>query len=183
MPSTPPLPERESERLAALRQYRILDTPPERALDDITGLAAHICRAPTALITFVDADRQWFKSRYGWADPESSREISFCAHAIVSADGGELVVPDASQDARFRDNPFVTANPPLVCFYAGVPLLSPDGHALGTLCVIDREPRVISAGDMDALRALRRLVVDILEFRRLRAELDLLKAADVVRKA
>jgi GAF domain-containing protein len=170
----PPLPPREAERLAALRRYEILDTPPERALDDITGLAAHICSAPTALITFIDSERQWFKSRYGWEDSESSREISFCAHAIVAADGGELVVTDASQDPRFRDNPYVTANPPLVCFYAGVPLLTPDGHALGTLCVIDRRPRVLSPEQVEALRALRRTVVDHLELRRLQAEMRLL---------
>ena len=165
-----PLPPREAERLEALRRYQILDTPPERALDDITSLAAHICEAPTALITFVDADRQWFKSRHGWADPESSREISFCAHAIVAADGGELVVPDASQDPRFSENPFVTGEPPLVRFYAGVPLLTPEGQALGALCVIDRRPRVLTTGQMEALRALRRLVDDHLTMRRLQIE-------------
>ena len=172
-----PMPPREAERLEALHRYQILDTPPERALDDITGLAAHICEAPTALITFIDADRQWFKSRFGWADPETSREISFCAHAIVAVDGGELVVPDASQDPRFSDNPLVTSTPPLVRFYAGVPLLTPDGHALGALCVIDREPRVLTPEQMQALRALRRVVSDHLEARRLQAELRLALAA------
>lgn len=175
------MPPREAERLAALGRYQILDTPPERALDDITGLAAHICEAPTALITFIDAERQWFKSRFGWADAETSREISFCAHAIVAVDAGELVVPDASQDPRFRDNPLVTSTPPLVRFYAGVPLLTPDGHALGALCVIDREPRVLRSGQMEALRALRRVVVDHLEARRMQAELRLAIAQDDVR--
>ena len=163
---TRPLSAHEAERLEALARYEVLDTPPERALDDITGLAAHICAAPTALITFVDADRQWFKSRYGWADSESSREVSFCAHAIVATDGGELVVTDASRDPRFSDNPFVTSDPPLVCFYAGVPLITPDGHALGALCVIDRRPRVLAPEQIDALRTLRRIVVDHLELRR-----------------
>lgn len=173
-----PLPPGEAQRLEALRRYEILDTPPERALDDITGLAAHVCEAPSALITFVDADRQWFKSRHGWTDLESSREISFCAHAIVAVDGGELVVPDASQDPRFQDNPYVTADPPLVRFYAGVPLVTPDGHALGTLCVIDHKPRVLAAAQMNALRALRRTVVDHLELRRHRAEMRLLTRQD-----
>ena len=165
-----PPPPREAERLEVLGRYEILDTPPERALDDITGLAAHICDAPTALITFVDADRQWFKARFGWADDQTSLEVSFCAHAIVAVDGGELVVPDAAQDPRFSDNPLVTSSPPLVRFYAGVPLLTPDGHALGALCVIDRRPRVLRAEQMDALRALRRVVVDHLELRRKLAE-------------
>lgn len=171
------MPPREAERLEALKRYEILDTPPERALDDITGLAAHICDSPTALITFIDSERQWFKSRYGWEDAEGSREISFCAHAIVAADAGELVVPDASQDPRFTENPYVTADPPLVRFYAGVPLLTPDGHALGALCVIDRKPRVLTPKQMDALRALRRTVVDHLEARRLQAELRILVEA------
>ena len=164
-----PMPEREAERLEALYSYKILDTPPERVLDDITSLAAYVCGAPTALITFVDSGRQWFKARHGWADPESSREISFCAHAIVAADGGELVVPDAAQDPRFSDNPFVTSVPPLVRFYAGVPLLTPEGHALGALCVIDRQPRILEPSQMDALRTLRRIAGDHLELRRTNA--------------
>jgi two-component system NtrC family sensor kinase len=176
-PVKPPLPPREAERLEALRRYQVLDTPPEQALDDITVLAAYICEAPTALITFVDSERQWFKSRVGWADAESSREISFCAHAIVAADGGELVIPDATQDPRFTDNPYVTADPPHVRFYAGVPLVSPEGYAVGTLCVIDRKPRVLSAVQMSALRALRRSVVTELELRRHRAELQLVSDA------
>ncbi len=173
----PPLPAREAERLEALRSYQILDTPAEQALDDITLLAAHICEAPTALISFIDSERQWFKSRYGWADVESSREISFCAHAIVAADGGELIIPDATQAPRFTDNPYVTARPMLVRFYAGVPLITPDGHALGTLCVIDRVARTLTAEQLSALRALRRSVVNELELRRSRAELRVLTEA------
>ncbi|HUQ26784.1 MAG TPA: EAL domain-containing protein [Burkholderiales bacterium] len=166
-----PRPANETARLEALRRYEILDTPAEPELDDITALAAHICGTPTALITFIDADRQWFKSRVGWTEAESSREASFCAHAIVAADGGELIVVDATRDPRFCSNPYVTSNPPAVRFYAGVPLVTPDGHALGALCVIDRVPRTLSAEQLAALRSLRRAVVRELELRKTRAEL------------
>jgi len=110
-------------------------------------------------------------------EAERLEALSFCAHAIVAADGVELVIPDATQDPRFTDNPYVTADPPHVRFYAGVPLVSPEGHAVGTLCVIDRKPRVLSAVQMSALRALRRSVVTELELRRHRAELQLVSGA------
>ena len=161
----------ETARLAALRQYRILDTEPEQASDDLALLASHICQTPIALITLVDADRQWFKARHGVAVTQTSRAVSFCSHAIEHS--GLFIVPDAREDARFRDNPFVAAGPQFR-FYAGAPLLTRDGDALGTLCVIDRVPRTLSSGQLEALDALRRQVEGQLELRR---NLNELKAA------
>ena len=153
----------ETARLAALRQYRILDTEPERAFDDLALLASHICQTPMALITLVDADRQWFKARTGLDARETPRAVSFCAHAIKER--GRFVVPDARDDARFRDNPFVTGEP-LVRFYAGAPLVTPERHALGTICVIDSVPRTLSPEQREALAALSRQVQAQLELRR-----------------
>jgi anti-sigma regulatory factor (Ser/Thr protein kinase) len=152
----------EPARLAALQRYRILDTAPERAFDDLTMLASHICGTPMALITLVDADRQWFKSRIGIAASETSRTISFCAHAIKQHD--LFIVPDARADERLRDNPLVTGDPH-IRFYAGAPLVTPDGHALGTLCVVDCVTRTLNALQIEALDALRRQVQSQLELR------------------
>jgi len=164
----------ENARLAALRQYRILDTEPERAFDDLVVLASQICGTPIALISLLDADRQWFKARTGIAASETPRAISFCTHAIQQR--GVFIVPDARDDARFRDNPFVTGEP-LVRFYAGAPLVTPDGHALGTICVIDSVPRTLTADQHEALDALRRQVQAQLELRRNLHELKLALAA------
>ena len=152
----------ESARLAALRRYRILDTDPERAFDDLTLLASRICGTPIALITLIDADRQWFKSRVGLSMTETSRSISFCAHAIEQPD--LFVVPDALQDQTFRNNPSVTGDPH-IRFYAGAPLITADGNALGTLCVIDRVPRTLTPDQIDALHALKRQAEMQLELR------------------
>jgi anti-sigma regulatory factor (Ser/Thr protein kinase) len=161
----------ETARLAALRRYRILDTEPERAFDDLALLASQICETPIALISLIDADRQWFKARTGLAATETPRAVSFCTHAIQHHD--LFIVPDTRDDERFRDNPFVTGGP-FVRFYAGAPLVTPDGHALGTICVIDSVPRTLTAEQREALDALRRQVQAQLE---LRKNLNELKSA------
>ena len=152
----------ETERLAALRRYRILDTEPERSFDDLALLASHICGTPMALITLIDEQRQWFKSRIGVSVAETSRAISFCTHAIQDRD--LFIVGDATRDRRFEDNPFVTGGAE-IRFYAGAPLVTPDGHALGTLCVLDRTPRTLTPDQLEALDALRRQVEAQLELR------------------
>ena len=158
-----PVPPHESERLVALQRYEVLDTEPEQRFDDLTLLASHICETPIALITLVDAERQWFKSRVGLTTTQTPRAISFCGHAILKDD--VMVVPDAAADPRFAHNPLVTGEPH-ARFYAGAPLLSPGGQTLGTLCVLDRVPRDLTPGQLDALRALARQVVAQLELRR-----------------
>ncbi|HWQ34686.1 MAG TPA: PAS domain S-box protein [Blastocatellia bacterium] len=157
-----PQPETEAARLEALRRYEILDTASEQAFDDLTQLAAQICRVPIVLISLVDDRRQWFKSRVGLSLTETPREVAFCAHAITGTD--LFIVPDASEDQRFARNPLVTGEPG-IRFYAGAPLLTPDGHALGTLCVLDRVPREPAPEQMEALRALSRQVMTQLELR------------------
>jgi len=158
----------ETARLAALRRYRILDTRPEQAFDDLTLLASQICGTPIALITLVDEDRQWFKSRVGIDATETARSIAFCAHAIAQDD--LFVVPDTLADERFRESPLVLGEP-WVRFYAGSPLLTHDGHALGTLCVLDKVPRELTEAQAKALRVLARLAVTQLELRRHSKEL------------
>jgi len=165
---TPPLPSEEASRLEALRQYRVLDTPPEQAYDDIARLAGYICGTPIALVSLVDEARQWFKARVGLSARETAREHAFCAHAILRRD--LMVVEDASHDDRFADNPLVTGDPH-IRFYAAAPLVNPAGHALGTLCVIDREPHHLSASQEEALQALARVVMQQLELKRVSAEL------------
>jgi GAF domain-containing protein len=158
-----PLPSDEPARLAALRDYDVLDSPPEKAFDDLTQLASYICQAPVALMTLLDADRQWFKSRIGFEQPETSRDVAFCSHAILQDD--LFVVPDAQADPRFADNPLVTQQPH-VRFYAGAPLATPSGHAIGTLCVLDEKPRSLTPEQQNALRTLSRQAVSQLELRR-----------------
>ena len=175
-----PVPKDESERMADLHGYKILDTPPEENFDNITALAAHICGAPIALVSLVDSDRQWFKSKVGLSVSETSRDTAFCAYAILERD--LLMVRDAAADARFAANPLVTASPK-IRFYAGAPLVTPDNHAIGTLCVLDRVPRVLTPDQVEALRALSRQVMTQLELRRQIIELRAaLRAARGVEK-
>ena len=155
-------PASETQRLEVLRGYEILDTQPEDAFDDLTLLASCICQTPIALISLIDADRQWFKSKVGFSVTETSRDIAFCASAIQQPD--LFIVPDASEDRRFSDNVLVVSEPK-IRFYAGAPLVA-SGQALGTLCVIDRIPRSLSSEQLEALRALSRQVVAQLELRR-----------------
>ncbi|HEX8408242.1 MAG TPA: ATP-binding protein [Thermoanaerobaculia bacterium] len=159
----PPVPLHESERLCALDRYAILDTTPEAAFDELVQLASTVSGAPIALIGLIDSTRVWFKSRLGLARQETARTISLCAHAIC--DDGVFVVRDALADPRFADNPLVV-DEPHIRFYAGAPLTTPDGHNLGTLCVIDREPRDLDRPQRTALAALARQVVVQLELRR-----------------
>ncbi len=165
----PPLhPAGEAQRLDALRQYRLLDTLPEQSLDDLTSLAAGICGTPISLVSLVDENRQWFKSNHGMPMGETARDISFCGHAILEPD--LFVVPDATLDERFSDSPLVTGELH-IRFYAGAPLSTPDGLALGTLCVMDRVPRDLSAEQRQALRVLSRQVMAQLQLGRRAQEL------------
>ncbi len=149
------IPPNEARRLGALKALCILDTPPEERFDSITRLAQQIFRVPCALISFIDADRQWFKSRQGTSMTQTERGVSFCAHAILADD--VMVVRDAAADLRFCDNPLVTAGPAMR-FYAGYPLKVPSGERLGTLCIIDSEPRGLSDYDSETLAALGAMV-------------------------
>jgi signal transduction histidine kinase len=158
-----PLPDNETDRLAALYALDILDSAPEQDFDDIVALASTVCGTPMSLVTLVDMDRQWFKARVGLDQTGTDRETSFCAHAILGRD--LLVVPDATKDPRFADNPQVEcANG--VRFYAGAPLITTDGFALGTLCVVDDQPRRLDIEQLQALRALARQVTSQMELRR-----------------
>jgi GAF domain-containing protein len=161
----------DAARVDALQKYAILDSEPEQAFDDLTLLASYVCKTPMALISLVDEDRQWFKAKVGISATETSRDIAFCSTAIQQQD--VFVVPDALQDERFRTNPLVISEPN-IRFYAGAPLINEDGYALGTLCVIDRTPRNLAADQEAALKALSRLVLMQMEFRR---NLILLKEA------
>jgi PAS domain S-box-containing protein len=163
-----PLPENETERLAALRSLDVLDTEPEEAFDDLTSLAASICQAPVAVIHLVDQDRQWAKSSIGWAMSATPRETSFCAHTILESD--LLVVSDAVADPRFAESPLVTSGP-RIRFYAGAPLVTPEGHALGALCVMDHQPRRLTTEQAQALRTLGHQVTVLLRLRRNLADL------------
>jgi two-component system cell cycle sensor histidine kinase/response regulator CckA len=158
------LPPDEAQRLKTLRGYDVLDTPPEQLFDDLTLLAAHICQTTMASVSLVDESRQWFKSRIGVTAAETSRDIAFCAHTILHK-GEVFEVRDAEADPRFLDSPLVTADPH-IRFYAGAPLIAPDGQTVGALCVMDRQPRALTTEQLVALSALSRQVVSQLELRR-----------------
>jgi GAF domain-containing protein len=163
-----PIPDNEAQRLQALREYRILDTAAEQAYDDLTTLAAFVCRVPIATISLVDESRQWFKSRLGVTQTQTPRDIAFCAHAILQTE--PMIVRDALKDVRFADSPLVTRSPH-IRFYAGFPLSNSDGFALGMLCAIDRRPRQLSTEQKKAMQALARQVMALLELRRVSARM------------
>jgi PAS domain S-box-containing protein len=169
-----PIPKNEAERISALHKFQILDTEAEREFDDIVELASRICETPISLITFIDEKRQWFKANRGLAVSETSREVAFCAHAINHQD--LMLVTDATQDERFFDNPFVKGDPN-IRFYAGIPLLTDDGLALGTLCVIDQQPRTLTSSQAFALRVLGKNVVALLKLRAAKRELNAIVTA------
>jgi diguanylate cyclase (GGDEF)-like protein len=152
----------EESRLAALRRYEILDTPPEETFDRITRLARSVLQVPMSVVSFVERDRLWFKSRQGVAAAQTARSIAFCNHTIRGT--APLIVPDTLADPRFAASPLVLGEPH-VRFYAGVPLRSHDAHNLGALCAMDTRPRSLDAGQIEVLADLARLVVDELELR------------------
>jgi len=164
-----PLPRNEQERLQALHGSGILNSAPERSYDQLTELAASICGTPIAILSLIDSDRQWFKSKLGIPFQETSRDVAFCAHAILQQD--LLVVADAVSDERFSDNPLVTSEPH-IRFYAGAPLITPEGHALGTLCVLDYVPRELSDQQREALRVLSSQAVNQIELSKPKTDLN-----------
>jgi GAF domain-containing protein len=164
-----PTPAHELQRLASLLRHKLLDTPPEPRFEAITRIAAAATGAPVALISLVDAQRQWFLCKVGLDSDETPREVSFCGHAICGAE--PLIVPDALADSRFADNPLVTG-PPHVRAYLGAPLLAGEGHALGTLCVIDHAPRQWSGRDIALVRDLAFLTGAMIQSRTLEMELS-----------
>lgn len=166
----PAIPENEAERLAALDDYAILDTPAEECFDALSRLVRHILQVPVALVSLVDRERQWFKSKSGWGADESPRETSFCGHVVAS--GNPLTVEDASSDERFFDNPLVISEPN-IRFYAASPLQTPSGLTLGTLCAIDYQPRKLSKEQHDLLDLLAKQATSLLELRRQERRLQL----------
>ena len=158
-----PIPKDEPKRVATLHKFQILDSPAEEQFDALTTLAAHICDTPIALLTLIDSDRQWFKSKVGVTLSETSRDLAFCAHAIMVRH--LFVVPDASKDRRFAANPLVRSAPK-IRFYAGMPLVTQNNQALGTLCVLDRVPRKLTRAQAEALKALGQQAMNHLEARR-----------------
>lgn len=159
----PALPDNEDDRLQALIEYEVLDTQAEQRFDDLTAIAAHICDTPISLISLIDTNRQWFKSKYGLEVTESPRELAFCSHTILEPER-MMIIPNAEEDERFADNPFVISEPN-IRFYAGAALVTPDGFAIGTLCAIDKKPRELSHEQIRTLKALSHQVVSQLELK------------------
>ncbi len=164
------IPINEKFRLEALKSLNILDSKPQKEFDEITSLAAHLCDTDVALISFVDNNRQWFKSKYGMDTCETPRELSFCAHAILEPEK-PFIINDAREDERFHDNP-LTSTEKLVVFYTGIPLVDKDGFALGTLCVIHSEPKTLSEKQIASLKALSNQVIILLELNKKNKDLE-----------
>ena len=164
----PAIPSNEVQRLEALRSYGPIEPVPDPDFDELALLAAEICDTPIALVTLVDEDHQWLKGRAGTDLTQTSREVSFCGHAILGT--SIFVVPDTGQDERFADNPFVIGDPHIRS-YTGAPLITPEGYALGTVCVIDHRPRTLTREQVKALQALSRRIVALFELRRAQANL------------
>ncbi len=183
-----PLPANEANRLRELEAFRVLDTAQEQEYDDLVYLASQICGTPIALMTLIDTNRQWWKSRIGMPGTETPRDIAFCAHAIMNPDE-TLTVKDAREDERFANNPLVTDDPS-IRFYAGAPMVTLSGHAMGTLCVIDRVPRELTDAQKRSLEALSRQAVMLLELRRAKRmaeeaheqKSDLLKTLEIAQR-
>lgn len=162
-----PIPHDETDRLSALHRYQLLDSDPERAFDDITQLAVTICRSKIAAISLIDTARQWLKSRVGTDMQCTHRDLAFCAYTILEPD--HFVVEDTHADERFRDHPLVTGKP-FIRFYAGVPLINPEGFAVGSLCIIHPEPMKLDSEKLSSLQALGRLAINEMEIRRVSVE-------------
>ncbi|GAB3956409.1 hypothetical protein GCM10028805_46170 [Spirosoma harenae] len=170
----PPTPPEEEKRLNALKSYDILDSLPERDYNQLTFLASEICQTPISLISLIDDKRQWFKSNYGLEERETAREFSFCAHGILNPNE-PLIVPDSRKDFRFAGNPYVTGDPHVI-FYAGVPLVTEDGYALGSLCVLDHTPKQLTEKQLASLKILANQVINLMELRKVNRELASLKS-------
>ncbi len=167
-----PIPPNEEERLKALASYQIMDTLAEKEFDNLTRIASHIFDAPIALITLLDDERQWFKSKIGLEAEGTPREVSFCQYAIV--DGETLIVNDAHEDKRFEDNPLVTGNPN-IRFYAGHPITNEQGHRLGTLCVVDDKPRSVTPKQIELLKGLAKSAMSLIACRKANYRLEIYK--------
>ena len=170
----PPPPPEENNRIDALRSYEILDSLPEQEYDELTSLASEICQTPISLISLIDDNRQWFKSNHGLDVRETPREFAFCAHGILNPTE-ILLVPDSREDSRFKENPLVTGDPHVI-FYAGVPLVNEDGYPLGSLCVIDHNPKQLTENQLSSLKILAKQVVNLLELRRANKALITIKS-------
>lgn len=162
----------EEERVKALKSYKILDTLSEDDYENLTKIAAEICGTPISLVSLIDDHRQWFKSNHGLKVKETSKDYAFCAHAINdSSDGDAFIVEDARKDVRFADNPLVVGDPNVI-FYAGVPLVTPSGLPLGTLCVIDHKSKSLTDSQIETLKILSKQVMNLLELRKSKKQLE-----------
>lgn len=163
-------PEKEANRIKELESYSILDTLPEEDYDNLTAIASQICETHISLVSLIDSKRQWFKSNHGLSVSETPKEYAFCAHAIQNPKD-VFIIEDARNDKRFSENPLVTGDP-YVIFYAGVPLINQKGFALGTLCVIDKEPKKLSQAQINSLKSLAQQVMNLMELRRTKLWLE-----------